>query len=417
MEKNTMKGVSGIQKTTVLRAVAITTVLAAALWLATNANSQSTNSSGFKIIKVGVLHSFTGTTEISESTVAHATELAVSEINASGGILGQKLALRKQNGASDAPTFARMAEKLIKDDGVVVVFGGWTSASRKAMLPVFEKHRHLLFYPLQFEGNECSPNIIYTGAQPNQQALPALSWLVGKGYKRIFLLGSDYVYPRTINSILKRYISKNKLQLAGESYVKLGGNQFKSILAQIKASQADVIINTLNGDSNVAFFGQYNDAGLKPSLLPTMSFSIAEQEAQAIGVKQMQGHWTTWNYFQSLKNPANARFVKAYQGFFGADASVTDPMAHGYVGVYLWKAAVERARSFDPLLVRRALIGLKLNDTPLGAVRVEANGSLSQRVYIGEADRQGQFQVRWSSGNTISPQPYDPLLFAGRTCP
>jgi urea transport system substrate-binding protein len=399
------------------RAASSALALALACLLATSASGQSNPRNALKTIKVGIVHSFTGTMAISEIAVAHATELAINEINSRGGVLGQKLVLRKRDGGSDWPTFARMAERLILEDQVAVVFGGWTSASRQAMLPVFEKNQHLLFYPVQFEGNECSPNIVYTGAQPNQQALPALDWLRAQGYKRIFLLGSDYVYPRSINAILKRHMLKNKLTLAGERYVELGSNKFGPVLAAIKASKADVIINTLNGSSNVAFFGQYSDLGLKPSTLSTMSFSIAEPELQAIGVKRMQGHWTSWNYFQSLPNPANARFIQAYQSFFGSQASISDPMAHAYVGVYLWKAAAERARSLDPLLVRQALSGLSLNDSPLGPISVAANGSLNQRAYIGEADARGQFRLRWSSPSIIKPQPYDPLVFPNKTCP
>ncbi|MDX2005574.1 MAG: urea ABC transporter substrate-binding protein [Meiothermus sp.] len=368
-------------------------------------------------VKVGVLHSLTGTMAISEITVANATELAVEEINAAGGVLGRKLVVVKEDGASDWPTFAQKAEKLIQQDKVSAVFGAWTSASRKSLLPVFEKYKHLLFYPVQFEGNECSPNIIYSGAQPNQQALPALDWALEKGYKRIFLLGSDYVYPRTANLILKKHITARGATLAGEEYMALGGTEFASIIAKIKAAGPQLIINTLNGDSNVAFFKQYKAAGYDAKRLPVVSFSIAEQEAQAIGTDLLNGQFAAWNYFQSLDNPANKKFVAAYKKKYGAGAVITDPMIHGYINVYLWKAAVEKAKSFDPVAVRKAIVGVSLKDTPMGTVTVEPNGSITQAVYIGESGAGGQFKILWQSKGVVKPEPYDKLAFPGKTCP
>jgi urea transport system substrate-binding protein len=367
--------------------------------------------------KVGILHSLTGTMAISEITVANATELAIEEINASGGVLGKKLEIVKEDGASDWPTFAQKAEKLIQQDKVSVVFGAWTSASRKSLLPVFEKYNHLLFYPVQFEGNECSPNIIYSGAQPNQQALPALDFALEKGFKKIFLLGSDYVYPRTANLILKKHIAAKKATLSGEEYMALGGTEFASIISKIKASGPQVIINTLNGDSNVAFFKQYKAAGYDAKKLPVISFSIAEQEAQAIGTELLEGQYAAWNYFQSLENPANAKFVAAYKKKFGADSVITDPMIHGYVDVYLWKAAATKAKSLEPVAVRKAIAGIKWADSPLGPISVEKNGSITQRVYIGESGEGGQFKILWQSKSVVKPQPYDPLTFPGKSCP
>jgi urea transport system substrate-binding protein len=368
-------------------------------------------------IKVGILHSLTGTMAISEITVANSTELAIEEINASGGVMGKKLTAIKEDGASDWPTFAQKAEKLIQQDKVSVVFGAWTSASRKSLLPVFEKYNHLLFYPVQFEGNECSPNIIYSGAQPNQQALPALDWALEKGYKKIFLLGSDYVYPRTANLILKKHITDMKATLAGEEYMALGGTEFASIISKIKAAAPQLIINTLNGDSNVAFFKQYKAAGYDAKKLPVVSFSIAEQEAQAIGTELLDGQYAAWNYFQSLPNAANKKFVAAYKAKYGKDAVITDPMIHGYIDVYLWKAAVEKAKSFEPVAVRKAIVGIALKDTPMGTITVEANGSITQQVYIGESGEGGQFKILWSSKGVVKPEPYDKLAFPGKTCP
>jgi len=368
------------------------------------------------VIKVGVLHSLTGTMSISEITVANATQLAIAEINAAGGVMGKQITVVKEDGASDWPTFANKVDKLLSQDKVAAVFGGWTSASRKAMLPVVEKQGGLLFYPVQFEGNECSKNIIYSGAQPNQQALPALDWAISKGYKNIFLLGSDYVYPRTANLVLKKHILAQKAAVAGEEYVALGGTEFSSVINKIKAAKPDVIINTLNGDSNVSFFKQYQAAGYTAVTLPVISFSIAEQEAQSIGPQLLTGQYAAWNYFQSLPNAANTKFVKAYKAKYGASSVITDPMIHGYVNVYLWKAAVEKAKSFDPLAVRKAVSGVTLN-TALGKVTVDPNGSLTQSVYIGQSGAGGQFKIVSSSKSTVAPQPYDTLAFPGKTCP
>jgi len=367
-------------------------------------------------IKVGVLHSLSGTMAISEDTVKNSTQLAIDEINAAGGVMGKKLAAVVEDGASDPAIFAQKASKLIEKDGVVTVFGGWTSASRKAMLPVFEKTGNLLWYPVQFEGNECSPNIMYSGAQPNQQALPAYDWAKEKGYKSVFLVGSDYVYPRTANLILKKHIEADKLALVGEEYQPLGGTEFSGVVGKIKAAKPDIIFNTLNGDSNVAFFKQMTAAGLTPKVIPIMSFSIGEQEAQAMGPSLVEGSYAGWNYFQSIDNPANARFIAAYKAKFGADKVMTDPMVHGYVDVYIWKAAVEKAGSTDPAKVRAAAVALAAVDTPLGMVKFLPNNSLVQTGYIGQADAAGQFKVLWTSKGAIDPKPYDALAFPGKTC-
>jgi len=367
-------------------------------------------------VKVGVLHSLSGTMAISEVTVKNATLLAIEEINAQGGVLGRRIQPVVEDGASEPATFAQKAQKLIQQDGVVTVFGGWTSASRKAMLPVFERFRHLLWYPVQFEGNECSAHIMYSGAQPNQQLLPALEWAFQKGYRRVFLVGSDYVFPRTANLILKKHILQQGGVVAGEEYVPLGGTDFSSVVNKIRASQAQVVFNTVNGDSNVAFFKQMAAGGLTPDRLPVMSFSIAEQEAKAIGPSLLAGSYAAWNYFQSLAFAANRRFVAAYQAKYGRDAVITDPMVHGYVDVLVWKAAVERARSFDPNAVRKAAVQLPWMETPMGKIRFDRNQSLYQVAYVGQLDRTGQYRILWQSREPIKPEPYDPLVFPGRTC-
>jgi urea transport system substrate-binding protein len=367
-------------------------------------------------VKVGVLQSLSGTMAISEVTVRNAEMLAIDQINKQGGVLGDTIVPIVEDGASAPATFAQKAEKLIEDDHVVTVFGGWTSASRKAMLPVFQRLHNLLWYPVQFEGNECSPNIMYSGAQPNQQILPALKWAEEKGYKRYFLLGSDYVFPRTANLILKKHIRHDRLIVVDEQYVPLGGTDFSAVIAKIAAEKPDIIFNTLNGDSNVSFFKQLSAAGLSPQRLPIMSFSIGEQEARAMGPALVAGSYAAWNYFESVNTPENRKFVAAYQSRYGAGAAVTDPMAHGYIDVYEWAAAVSKAHSFDPHKVRDAAVRLGYRDSPMGRIRFADNQSLVQSAYIGKLDRNGQFTILWRSHGAIMPQPYDPLVFPGKSC-
>jgi urea transport system substrate-binding protein len=367
-------------------------------------------------VKVGVLHSLTGTMAISEVTVKNATMLAIDEINASGGVNGKQIEPVTEDGASEPGTFAQKAQKLIQEDKVVTVFGGWTSASRKAMLPVFERFHSLLWYPVQFEGNECSPDIMYSGAQPNQQILPALDWAFAKGYKKIFLLGSDYVFPRTANLILKKHILHAAGVVAGEEYVPLGGTDFSAIVNKIQVASPEVIFNTLNGDSNVSFFKQMVAAGLPPSKLPVMSFSIAEPEAKAMGPSLVQGSYAAWNYFQTLDDPASKKFVAAYQAKFGADTVVDDPMAHGYLDVYEWAAAATAAKSFDPDKVRKAAVKLEWRDIVMGKTKFVANQSLAQTAYVGELNASGQFDILWDSKKPIYPEPYDALAFPGKKC-
>lgn len=367
-------------------------------------------------VKVGVLQSLSGTMAISEVPLENAEMLAIDQLNAKGGVLGKKIVPVVEDGASDPAIFAQKAAKLLQQDKVVTVFGGWTSASRKAMLPVFQKLHGLLWYPVQFEGNECSPNIMYSGAQPNQQALPALTWAESKGYKKIFLVGSDYVYPRTANLILKKHIKHDGLTLSGEEYVPLGGTDFSSIVAEIQQAKPDIIINTLNGDSNVSFFKQMAAAGMTPDKMPVMSFSIAEPEAQAMGPSLLAGSYTSWNYFMSLPGATNAAFVSAYQAKYGAKSVVDDPMVHGYEDVMIWAAAAEKAGSFDPEKVRNAAISLGFMDSPLGEVKFAPDQSMVQSAYIGELQPDGQFKVIWKSPGPIEPVPYDPLTFPGKTC-
>ncbi len=405
VEQRKMKGVPGMAQVVGLAALVLAGVFAA-----------SGSADADDNVRVGVLHSLTGTMAISEVTVKNATLLAIDEINAAGGVMHKRIQPIVEDGASDPAMFAQKAQKLVQQDHVVTVFGGWTSASRKAMLPVFERFHGLLWYPVQFEGNECSAAIMYSGAQPNQQILPALDWAFQKNYKRIFLLGSDYVFPRTANLILKKHIQHDGGTVAGEEYVPLGGTDFSAVINKIKAAKPDAIFNTLNGDSNVSFFKQMAAADLPPSKLPVMSFSIAEQEAKAMGPSLVQGSYAAWNYFQSLDDPANKKFVAAYKEKFGADSSVDDPMAHGYLDVYEWAAAAAKAKSFDPNKVRRAAPTLGWEDLCMGKTKFAANQSLYQTAYVGESQPDGQFKILWQSQEPIRPEPYDALSFPGKKC-
>lgn len=377
--------------------------------------SPSPSSAAADTVDVGVLQSLTGTMAISEVTVKNATLLAIDQINAKGGVLGKKIVPIVEDGASDPSMFAQKAQKLIEQDKVATVFGGWTSASRKAMLPVFERFHGLLWYPVQFEGNECSPDIMYSGAQPNQQILPALEWAEQKGDKSIFLLGSDYVFPRTANLILKKHIIHDGGTVAGEEYVPLGGTDFSAVINKIKLAKPQIIFNTLNGDSNVSFFKQMAAAGLPSSKLPVMSFSIAEQEAKAIGPSLLEGSYAAWNYFESLPDPVNKKFVAAYQAKYPG-SPVDDPMAHGYLDVYAWAAAVTKAGSFDPEKVRKAAVTLAYSDVGLGETKFAGNQSLVQTGYVAQLMPDGQFKILWQSKGPIVPVPYDPLSFPGKTC-
>jgi urea transport system substrate-binding protein len=367
-------------------------------------------------VKVGVLQSLSGTMAISEVTVKNASMLAIDEINAAGGVMGKKIEAVVEDGASDPTTFAQKAGKLLESDKVATVFGGWTSSSRKAMLPVFEKDKGLLWYPVQFEGNECSPNIMYSGAQPNQQIVPAYDWGKTKGFKTFFLVGSDYVFPRTANLVLKKHIEKDGLKTLGEEYQPLGGTDFSGVIAKIKSAKPDVIYSTLNGDSNVAFFKQMAAAGMSPDKVPVMSFSIGEQEAMSMGPTLVQGGYAGWNYFQSIDTPENAKFIAAYKAKFGADAVITDPMVHGYLDVYVWKAAVEKAGSFDPKAVRDAAVSIDAIPSPLGPAKFATNNSLIQTGYVGQSDATGQFKILWTSAGPIQPDPYDPVAFPDKKC-
>lgn len=363
-------------------------------------------------IKVGILHSLSGTMAISEQSVVDAEKLAIEEINASGGVLGKQIQPITEDGASDWPTFAEKARKLISRDKVVAVFGCWTSASRKAVLPVFEEKKHMLWYPVQYEGQECSNNIFYTGAAPNQQIEPSVDWLLANKGTRFFLVGSDYVFPRTANTIIKAQLKAKGGTTVGEDYLPLGNTEVTQIIAKIRQAipNGGVIYNTLNGDSNVAFFKQMQGAGLGPDKYPVMSVSIAEEEVKAIGVTYLKGHYAAWNYFQTVNTPANQKFVQAFKAKYGENRVTNDPMEAAYIGVYMWKQAVEKAGTADDLeAVRKAAYGLTF-DAPEGKVTMKPNHHLAKWVRIGKIRDDGMFEIVNSTDKAINPVPWNQFV-------
>ncbi len=360
-------------------------------------------------IKVGILHSLSGTMSISEVSVKDATLLAIKEINAKGGVLGKQLEPIVEDGASDWPTFAEKAKKLIEQDKVAVVFGCWTSASRKAVKPVFEELNGLLFYPVQYEGLEQSPNIFYTGAEPTQQIIPGVNFLVNElKAKKIYLLGSDYVFPRTANLIIKAQLKAMGAELAGEEYVPLGGTEFSTIISKIQEAKPDAIFNTLNGDSNVAFFKQFKDAGFTPDKLPVMSVSVAEEEVRGIGAANIAGHYVAWNYYQTTDTPENKAFVEAYKAAYGADRVTDDPIEAGYFGVYLWKAMAEKANSVAIADIKKAAAGNDISfKAPEGTVKVDGETQHTWKIVrIGKINDKGLIDEVSSSKEAVQPDPF-----------
>ncbi|MEL6401061.1 MAG: urea ABC transporter substrate-binding protein [Cyanobacteria bacterium J06626_4] len=359
-------------------------------------------------IKVGILHSLSGTMAISETTVVDAEKLAIKEINAAGGVLGRQIEAIEEDGASDWPTFAEKAEKLIDQDEVVTVFGCWTSASRKAVLPVFESKDHMLWYPVQYEGQECSKNIFYTGAAPNQQIEPAVDWLLENKGTEFFLVGSDYVFPRTANNIIKEQLAANGGTTVGEDYLPLGNTEVTPIIAKIREALPDggIIFNSLNGDSNVAFFKQLQGAGMTPDLYPVMSVSIAEEEVRQIGPEFLIGHYAAWNYFQTVESPENEKWVADFKAEYGDDRVTNDPMEAAYIMVYLWKQAVEQAGTTDIAAVREAAYGQEFA-APEGPVTMNANHHISKTVRIGQVREDGLFDIVSSTDGPLDPVPWN----------
>jgi urea transport system substrate-binding protein len=369
------------------------------------AASGCTDTSG-KTIKLGFLSSLSGTMAISETTVNKSLHLAADQINADGGIMGKKIAPVDADGASEPTVFAEKARQLIQKDCVAAVFGGWTSASRKAMRDPFKQLNSILFYPVQYEGLEADRNIFYTGATTNQQIIPALDFLrKEKKIDTIFLAGSDYVFPRTANAIIKAYCKKYDIKVLGEEYQLLGDKEWGTAVDKIVKTQPDVVFNTINGDSNVAFLKEYASAGLNSSNVPIVSVSIAEEEAAAIDV-DLTGQMTSWNYYQTVDNPVNKKFVAAFKAKYGKDAVTSDPMEAAYVSLYLYKQMVEKAKSFDVDKVIEASGGVTF-DAPEGKVTVNGeNHHIAKTALIGEIQKDKLIKTIWSSGKPIEPDPF-----------
>ena len=377
-------------------------------------------------IKVGILHSLSGTMAISETVLKDVALMAIDEINAAGGVLGRKLEPVVVDPASNWPLFAEKARQLISQDKVAVTFGCWTSVSRKSVLPVFEELNGLLFYPVQYEGEELSKNVFYTGAAPNQQAIPAVEYLMSKDggeAKRFFLLGTDYVYPRTTNKILRAFLKSKGVSDSNieEVYTPFGHSDYQTIVANIKrfaAGGKTAVVSTINGDSNVPFYKELGNQGLKATDVPVVAFSVGEEELRGVDTKPLVGHLAAWNYFMSLNNPENDGFRKKWADYAkakrlpGADKPLTnDPMEATYIGIHMWKQAVEKAKSTDTDKVIAAMAGQTFK-APSGFVAKmdEKNHHLHKPVLIGEVRADGQFDVVWKTSGPVKAQPWSPFI-------
>jgi urea transport system substrate-binding protein len=378
-------------------------------------------------IKVGVLHSLSGTMAISETALKETVLMTIDEINKAGGVMGKKLEPVVVDPASNWPLFAEKARQLLTKDKVAVTFGCWTSVSRKSVLPVYKELNGLLFYPVQYEGEELEKNVFYTGAAPNQQAIPAVEYLMSKDggeAKRFVLLGTDYVYPRTTNKILRAFLKSKGVADADimEDYTPFGHSDYQTIIAKIKKFASEgkktAVVSTINGDSNVPFYKELGNAGLKATDVPVVAFSVGEEELRGVDTKPLVGHLASWNYFMSLKNPENDKFVKLYRDWAkkaklpNADKVVTnDPMEATYIGIHMWKQAVEKAKSTDTDKVIAAMAGQTFK-APSGIMSKmdEKNHHLHKSVFIGEVKADGQFNVVWKTPGPVKAQPWSPYI-------
>ncbi len=359
-------------------------------------------------IKVGVIHSLTGTMAISEKSVADATMLAIAEINEAGGLLGREIQAVLVDTQSTLTNFEREAIRLIQEEKVSVLFGCWTSASRKVVKDVVERFNHLLFYPVQYEGLEQSPNIIYTGAAPNQQIIPAVKWAFDHLGERFFLVGSDYVFPRTANAIIRDQVMALGGEIVGERYIPLGSRVVSEIVAEIVAAKPTVILNTINGDSNTEFFHVLRRAGVTSDRISTMSFSLAESELAAIDPQIMAGDFAAWNYFQSIKSPRNQKFVTQFQKKYGNHRVTDDPMEAAFFGVHLWAQAVRDANTDEVERVRQSILDQSFA-APEGIVYIDPETRHSWKtVRVGKIRGDGQFDIIWTSDHAIRPVPFPP---------
>jgi urea transport system substrate-binding protein len=379
-------------------------------------------------VKVGVLHSLSGTMAISEVSLKDVVLMAIDEINAAGGVLGMEIEPVIVDPASNWPLFAEKAKQLLLQDEVAVVFGCWTSVSRKSVLPVFEQYNGLLFYPVQYEGEECSKNVFYTGAAVNQQAVPAVDYLLDEGFTRFYLLGTDYIYPRTTNKILKAMLEAKGIPDSDvrEVYTPFHHQDYQTIVADIRefAAGGDAcVVSTINGDSNVPFYKEFGNQGMTADDVPIMAFSVAEDELRGMDTSSLVGHLTAWNYFQSIDTPGNLAFVETFKTYCeennlpgGRDRVTDDPIEAAYYGVYFWKAAVEKAGTTDVDAVRTAAYGLEF-DAPGGRKKIDAvNHHTWKPVYIGEILADGQFEIIWESDGLVRPMPWSVYTSPDKDC-
>jgi len=362
-------------------------------------------------VTCGILHSITGTMAISETGSVQAEKLAIEQINAQGGILGRKIEFIQEDGASDWPTFAEKAKKLLVQDKVASVMGCWTSASRKAVLPVFEQYNGFLYYPTFYEGLEQSPNVIYTGQEATQQIIAGLDWVnKTKGAKTFYLLGSDYIWPRTSNKIARKHIENfmDGCKVVGEEYYPLGHTQFNSVINKIRLRKPDVIYAIVVGGSNVAFYKQLTAAGIDPTEESpiVLTISVTEDEIRGIGGENIDGAYACMKYFQSLENENNQAFVKAFKEMWGDEIVIGDVTQAAYLGPWLWKAAVEKAGSFDVDKVREASPGIELTSAPEGYVKVHENHHLWSKTRVGRAKADGQYEVVFETADLVEPDPF-----------
>ena len=357
-------------------------------------------------IKVGVLHSFSGPLASSEKAVAEASMLAIDELNAAGGLIGRPLEVVVADGKSDPKTFAVEAERLIRDEGVAVIFGCWTSASRKEVRPVVESNDILLFYPVQYEGLESSLTIVYTGSTPNQQILPAVDWAIEQFGSRLFVVGSDYVFPRAAAAVLADHLATSGGEIIGEKFIPLGSMDVEDLVAEVIDSRPNFIVNLINGDTNHTFFSALRDRGNTASNLPVLSFSIAEEEARTIGPELLAEHYAAWTYFQSVPSDANTKFVAAYRDRYGSDRVTDDPIEAGYFGVHLWANTVESIGTVETASVRARVRGLEFS-APGGPVMIDPQNLHTWKTCrIGRFLENGQLDIVWESERPIAPRPY-----------
>lgn len=356
-------------------------------------------------IRIGVLHSLTGTMAISERPLVDAVQLAVDEINASGGLLGRPIEIVVADGKSDDAVFATEAERLISQEKISVLFACWTSSCRKAVKPIVEQHHHLMFYPTQYEGLERSPNIYYTGPVPNQQIMPGTRWAIDNFGKRIYLLGSDYIYPRLASGIIRDIAAVNDGKILAERYVPLNETNFSAVIAELRILKPDIILNNLNGNSNLPFFHALRDAGL--GNLAVVSFSLAEDEMQKIGAVAFHPrHYAVWEYFQSQKSEVNQRFITSFHARFGTQRVTSAPIVAAYIGVHLWAQSVSHTKTVEPEVVNSAILRQSLYG-PGGIAAIDkASRSLWKMMQVGKARADGQFDLVWNLGETFRPRPF-----------